>query len=100
LDQNDRDNRSGRRRQRMEHDAKLAVIGVACGGVNVRNLHQGKQCQQHQAHHNRGYGKRARPGGSAPCWLKKVQKVVTPYFKDTQNRMPDRKRSLRRALLV
>jgi|SRR5215472_4876598 len=89
---NQDDDRGGDRRRDhgMQHDAKLAVIGVACRLVYVGYLNKRKQGQQQQAQHRGRHREGARSG---PVWLKTVQKPLTPYFKDTQNWM---RRSTRR----
>ncbi len=37
----------------MHHDAQRTMIGVAVGGMNVRNLHNRQQRKQNQADHCR-----------------------------------------------
>ena len=45
--------RGGRdRRRRMQHDAQRTVIGCSLNRMDVRNLHEGQQRKQDQAHHH------------------------------------------------
>ena len=57
LNQNDqrRSHRGGG--GRMQHDAKLAVVGVSGRWVDVSHLNHRQQSQQNHAQSRRGYGK-------------------------------------------
>jgi hypothetical protein len=81
----------------MHYDAELAMIRVGGVGVNVRHLHQRQQGQQNQAQSRGGYDKCA-PAAVGTVWLESVQKVVTPYFQDTQNWMLPYEKRLHDAL--
>jgi hypothetical protein len=70
----------------MHYDAELAMIRVGRVGVDVCHLYQRQQSQQDHAQSRGGYDKCAPPVMGAD-WLESVQKVVTPYFQDTQNWM-------------
>jgi hypothetical protein len=70
----------------VHHDAELAMICVGGVGVDVSHLNQRQESQQNQAQSGGGYGKCA-PAAVGAVWLESVQKVVTPFFQDTQSWM-------------
>ena len=60
----DENNDRGRQRDGdhgVDRDAKRAMIRIAFQGMNVGDLHDGEQSQEHKAHHRGGHEGSRRP---------------------------------------